>query len=643
MSDLQLIESTVDRAAQRRRWQRAWRGLWRGLLAAALVWLAALGAYKALPLPVTVLPAAAVAAGIVVLLSVLFHAWRRDTRLATARWIDHRQALKERLSTALELGRDAASGPWHALLVQDAARQLGRFDLRTLLPYRLPRASRWALLVLALGATLGFVPEYRSKAFLQKERDKEVIRETGRQLADLTRRSLEHRKPALENTREAIKSVGELGTDMMKNPLTRAEALKDLAKITDKVQQDARELTKSPALKAMERAARSSSANSPADADELKKQIDALQQSLGNKDARADALDKLQRDLQKAQQAAANLMNKDAQGVDAAKDSLAKTLSSLAKQSQEMGAALPALEEAIAALEAGKIDQLMKDLQIAEKDLERMREMAQALQQLQQQAEKLGKDLAEQLKNGQVEAAQTTLDKMVKQLQAANLTPEQLQKIMNDVAKATEQAGPYGKVGDLLKQAVSQLGKSDKPGAAKSLAEASKELENLMQQMADAQDLKASLDALKRAQFCVGNGMGWCNSPGPPRGGKGGKPGKGVGTWADDNNWMDPPENELWDNSGVERPDTDPRGHTDRGDGNVPEGLVPTKVKGRMSPGGQMPSITLKGVSIKGQSTVSFQETATAAQSEAQSAQSHDQVPRAYQGAVKDYFDDVKK
>ena len=56
-----------------------------------------------------------------------------------------------------------------------------------------------------------------------------------------------------------------------------------------------------------------------------------------------------------------------------------------------------------------------------------------------------------------------------------------------------------------------------------------------------------------------------------------------------------------------------------------------------------MPSITLKGVSIKGQSTVSFQETATAAQSEAQSAQSHDQVPRAYQGAVKDYFDDVKK
>jgi len=62
-----------------------------------------------------------------------------------------------------------------------------------------------------------------------------------------------------------------------------------------------------------------------------------------------------------------------------------------------------------------------------------------------------------------------------------------------------------------------------------------------------------------------------------------------------------------------------------------------------MSSGGPMPSITLKGVSIKGQSTVSLQEAVTAAQTEAQSALSQDQVPRAYQGAVKDYFDDLKK
>jgi hypothetical protein len=56
-----------------------------------------------------------------------------------------------------------------------------------------------------------------------------------------------------------------------------------------------------------------------------------------------------------------------------------------------------------------------------------------------------------------------------------------------------------------------------------------------------------------------------------------------------------------------------------------------------------MPSITLKGVSIKGQSKVDYEEAAAAAQSDAQSALSQEKVPRAYQGAVKDYFDDLKK
>jgi flavin-binding protein dodecin len=56
-----------------------------------------------------------------------------------------------------------------------------------------------------------------------------------------------------------------------------------------------------------------------------------------------------------------------------------------------------------------------------------------------------------------------------------------------------------------------------------------------------------------------------------------------------------------------------------------------------------MPSITLKGVSIKGTSNVKFEEAATAAQTEAQNALNQDQVPRAYQNAVRDYFDDLKK
>ncbi|MCO5204338.1 MAG: hypothetical protein M9928_04875 [Anaerolineae bacterium] len=56
-----------------------------------------------------------------------------------------------------------------------------------------------------------------------------------------------------------------------------------------------------------------------------------------------------------------------------------------------------------------------------------------------------------------------------------------------------------------------------------------------------------------------------------------------------------------------------------------------------------MPSITLKGVSIKGQSRVQYEEAATAAQTEAQAALSQEKIPRAYRNAVRDYFDDLKQ
>jgi hypothetical protein len=50
----------------------------------------------------------------------------------------------------------------------------------------------------------------------------------------------------------------------------------------------------------------------------------------------------------------------------------------------------------------------------------------------------------------------------------------------------------------------------------------------------------------------------------------------------------------------------------------------------------------LKGVSIKGESGVGYRQAVMAAQTDAQSALSQDQVPRAYQGPVKDYFNDLK-
>jgi len=227
-------------------------------------------------------------------------------------------------------------------------------------------------------------------------------------------------------------------------------------------------------------------------------------------------------------------------------------------------------------------------------------------------------------------------------LKSANLAPEELQKLMQEVAKAIPPAANYGKVAEHLKDADKQMQSGNKADAAQSLAKAADELNKLMQQMGDAKEMMATLDAMNQASMRICNGQGWraCNQPGFNPNGKGA--GGGVGTWAGEGKEWNGEFNDHWDNTGAVRPDMAPHGPTDR-PSTLSDALKPTKVKSQFSPGGQMPSITLKDVSIKGQSKIAYEEAATAAQSDAQSALSHEKVPRAYQGAVKDYFDDLKK
>ena len=103
---------------------------------------------------------------------------------------------------------------------------------------------------------------------------------------------------------------------------------------------------------------------------------------------------------------------------------------------QAMGLEIPEIDAAIQALAINKTDMVLKDLQTALTDLSKIKEMAKNMQQLQQQLEKIGKDLAEQLQNGQPEAAHMTLQKMMQQLKSSELSSEQLSKLMQEVSKA---------------------------------------------------------------------------------------------------------------------------------------------------------------------------------------------------------------
>jgi hypothetical protein len=643
MSEIQVIESALSEAANRRRWERALRGLWKGLLVGAIASLLLLGAYHVLPLPLWVLPVAALIPLPCMLVGLMIGGWRKPVLKDVARWVDGRQRLKERLSTALEVSDDPNPGKWRDLIVTDAAEHVKGIDPRQLVPFRLPRSIRWALLLLALGAGLGFVPEYRTKSYLQKQTDQQNIKAAGKQLTELVRHDIERRPPALVPTQKALESVSELGDQLSKKALTRTEALKDLANVAEKLKDQIKELGKDPALRKMEQAARAASGGDSQSLSAMQKQLEALQKQLGTPTGDPDAMEKFKEKLDKLKEAAQGMKDKGSAATEAEKQNLSEALSALSKQAQEMGLQLPQLDDAIKALAANQPDLVLKDLQASVNDLEKMRDMAKSMQQLQQQMDKMGKDLAEQLKNGQPEAAQQTLQKMVDQLKQSNLSKEQLQQIMKDVAQAIKPAGNYGSVSDQLKQAGEKMQAGDKAGASQSLSQAADELGKLMQQMGDAQQMASTLEAMNQASMYIANGQGWkfSNRPGgfnPKNGGAGG----GVGTWAGEGKEWNGEFNDHWDNSGIVQDTLDPMGHTER-DANLNDALKPTKVKGQFSQGGPMPSITLKGVSIKGQSTVNYQEAAATAQSDAQSALSQEKVPRAYRGAVKDYFDDLKK
>jgi bisphosphoglycerate-dependent phosphoglycerate mutase len=643
MSELQTIQSTLERAASRRRLARGLRGMWQGLLIGAILAFLSVAAYHVYPLPLNMVLVSVVLPLPCMITGFIIGAWRKPDLAEVARWVDSRTHMQERLSTALEVAKDPAAESWRDLVLQDAASHSKDLDPRSILPFHLPKATRWALVVLALAAGLGFVPEYRSKSYVQKQNDQQVIKEVGKQLADLTKRSLDKRPPALEPTQKAMEAAADLGDQLSKKAFTRNEALKDLANVTDKLKEQLNDMAKNPDLQRMQESARAGSGKDSQTTAQMQKQLDALQKQLGTPSGNPEDMDKARKELDKLREAAKAMSDKNGGASDAEKQKMSESLSALSKQMQQMGMRLPQLDDAIAALSANQTDLFLKDLNAATTDLEKMRDMAKSMQQMQQQMEKAGKDLAEQLKNGQPEVAAQTLEKMMQQLKDSNLSKDQMQKLTDEVSKAIDPAGNYGKVADHLKNASQQMKSGQQAPASQSLADAAKELQKLAQQMGDAQTLMAELENLDKASQCVGQCKSWgmCNKPGS---GQGGKPGGGVGTWADEKNaWMyDGQWSDHWDNSGQVRPGMTPKGQSDRGPGELSDALKPTKVKGRFSSGGQMPSITLKGVSIKGASKVEYEEAVAAAQSDAQAALSQEKVPRAYQGAVKDYFDEKK-
>ena len=625
MREKQVIDAKIAAAARRRKLQWGWQNMWLGLLIGVCLWLASLSVYKLAPVPQTTLLWAGVIGLALPLAGLLFGLAKRFAGSDTARWLDREIGLKERLSTAVEMSDiSAKNSAWSALVISDAAKAAGKIEPGKLLPLRLPKVCHWTLLVLAACVGLGFVPEHRSQAHLDQQRDSAIIEDVGQNLTELTKLQVQLSPPQLEPTEDALESVQELGREFKRGKLVRDEALAKLSSLAERLRDQSSKL---------------GYARTP---NKMQRQLDELKKSLGDaKEAKPEQFDALRSKMDDVKDAAAGLPDPSSPEGQQARLELAQSMADLARMAEQMGLEMPKIDEALLALESSDIDQFLKNMDFAGEDLQKMEDLAKAMQNLQMQMAENGKTLGEQLENGQVPAAIESLQKMMGQLATAQLTPEQLEKMIQELQEALGPAEDYGECSKCLSDAKGKAKAGDKAGASLSLAEAAEELKKVLQR--DLENMMAALQNLGRAQLAVGNcqSFGSCQKPGV---GPSSKPGGGVTAWGDDSYQLTPEDlAQQWDNSGFSRPGMDARGNTDRGPGKVPDDMVSTRIKGKINPKGSMPSFTLRGVSIKGSSKVQFQEAVTAAQSDARNALNQDKVPRAYRDSVRDYFDDLKE
>ena len=625
MREKQVIDAKIAAAARRRKLQWGWQNMWLGLLIGVCLWLASLSVYKLAPVPQTTLLWAGVIGLALPLAGLLFGLAKRFAGSDTARWLDLEIGLKERLSTAVEMSDiSAKNSAWSALVISDAAKAAGKIEPGKLLPLRLPKVCHWTLLVLAACVGLGFVPEHRSQAHLDQQRDSAIIEDVGQNLTELTKLQVQLSPPQLEPTEDALESVQELGREFKRGKLVRDEALAKLSSLAERLRDQSSKL---------------GYARTP---NKMQRQLDELKKSLGDaKEAKLEQFDALKSKMDDVKDAAAGLPDPSSPEGQQARLELAQSMADLARMAEQMGLEMPKIDEALLALESSDIDQFLKNMDFAGEDLQKMEDLAKAMQNLQMQMAENGKTLGEQLENGQVPAAIESLQKMMGQLATAQLTPEQLEKMIQELQEALGPAEDYGECSKCLSDAKGKAKAGDKAGASLSLAEAAEELKKVLQR--DLENMMAALQNLERAQLAVGNcqSFGSCQKPGV---GPSSKPGGGVTAWGDDSYQLTPEDlAQQWDNSGFSRPGMDARGNTDRGPGKVPDDMVSTRIKGKINPKGSMPSFTLRGVSIKGSSKVQFQEAVTAAQSDARNALNQDKVPRAYRDSVRDYFDDLKE
>lgn len=176
--------------------------------------------------------------------------------LSLARALDHAGRGKDRFASALQLMNDPHRERAQ-LVVQDALAHVRDTPVASALPVRVPRSLRWvAAPLLVLVAMLFLLPQSQLQA--AAEAVPEISAEQWEQLSnEFTKELAQLPKPLTAEEEELQKELERLAEKLAQNP-DKKEALKDIAELSERVEQQRRalsdkELSLKKAAKAMTR------------------------------------------------------------------------------------------------------------------------------------------------------------------------------------------------------------------------------------------------------------------------------------------------------------------------------------------------------------------------------------------------------
>jgi len=536
---------------------------------------------------VFMMSAAALVAAAVLAALIWLWATRESLSVAAAR-LDMAAGLKERLSSGLYCASLGASADPFAQAVVIDARRVARSVTPSLhLPIRLPQSANYAGLSLLVAlAALGLFPTLdlagAQQTQRQQRRQNEAVQRTEAQVRPIVQQTLEkirEQSPALKNDLEGLEPFQNA---QLSSPLdVRRDALKKIEQLSEKLQskRDSAELAK---------------------VDEFKKMLRRLATEQKSNSAVGQLAESLAKADFKAAQAAIAALQKE----------LSKTPAT-PQQRQQAEELKKQLEQL-----ADKVNQ------IAAND----RKLQEKLRDSGMNADELRKAL-ENLKKGDLET-------VAKQLADKGLSKDQVSKAMQEIQKRCQAC-------NMASQLASKLGSAAKsggsPGSAQqgqselaALSEAGQQLSQIESLEQELKQIDGALSQAGAARAQLGGACKACNGTGqvdgrPCSACQGSGMSQGMGPQGGLGRGGMGPNPGLGEGGVAPLQQTDVRRVAER-----------TPVKTRQ--GSIVSQQFVDGEQFKGEVSESFRQAAISAQRQATDAVAREEVPRQYQGSVKEYF-----